>query len=197
VFDYGDDFYFGVLSSGFHWRWALRFASTLETRPRYTPTDVFETFPQPKRSEAVSQAGQALSDFRADYMIRTNSGLTDTYNRIHDPEEADSEVLRLRDLQVALDNAVRDAYGWSAVLPDLAHGFHEIRLQGVRFTFAPQVGDEVIDLLLEENKRRYDAEVELGVQVGARTRTRPSSGERLFEDEDLDEESDEEDEEQE
>lgn len=201
VFAYGDDFHFGVLSSGFHWRWALRFASTLETRPRYTPTDVFETFPQPERSEAVSQAGQALSDFRADYMIRTNSGLTDTYNRIHDPEEADSEVLRLRDLQIALDNAVRDVYGWSAVLPDLAHGFHEVRLQGVRFTFAPQVGDEVIDLLLEENKRRYDAEVELGVQAGTMTRTRPSSGDRLFEDEDLDEESvevdDEEDEEQE
>jgi len=46
VFAYDDDAHFGLLSSGFHWWWAVTRASTLETRVRYTPTDCFETFPQ-------------------------------------------------------------------------------------------------------------------------------------------------------
>ncbi len=185
---------FGVLNSEFHRRWAMRYGSTIGHGVRYTPSDVYDTFSQPKGSEAVSKAAQALNDSRADYMIRTNSGLTDTYNRIHDPEEADSEVLRLRDLQVALDNTVRDAYGWSEVLPDLAHGFHEIRLQGLRFTFAPQVADEVLDLLLEENKRRYEAEVATGTATVQRRRGSNVPG-KLFDLDDLDEESDEDEEE--
>ncbi|HVX22743.1 MAG TPA: type IIL restriction-modification enzyme MmeI [Acidimicrobiales bacterium] len=200
VFAYDDGFHLGLLASGIHWRWTLRFASTFKNDPRYTPTDVFETFPQPEWSDAVAQAGQALSDFRADYMIRTNSGLTDTYNRVHDSVETAPEILALRDLHLRLDYAVRDAYGWCDVLPDLGHGFHPVRNIGSRFTFAPNVADEVIDLLLEENKRRYDAEVELGLQGATRVRQRPSSAGRLFEDEDLDgesEEDDDEDEEQE
>lgn len=192
VFAYEDDFHFGVLSSGFHWRWALRFASTLETRPRYTPTDVFEPFPLPSESATVARAGRAFDRARADYMADRNVGLTSTYNCIHDPEETDPSVLRLRELQVALDNAVRDAYGWAALLPDLSHGFHEVRLQGLRFTFAPQVGDEVIDLLLEENRRRYEAGGGFG-QSGKRSPSRPPSDDRLFDDENPDEESDEDD----
>ncbi len=38
---------FGVLQSRFHELWALNLGTRLETRPRYTPTTCFETFPFP------------------------------------------------------------------------------------------------------------------------------------------------------
>ena len=48
----------GVLSSGFHWWWAITHACTMRIDIHYT-TSGFETFPQPAYSAAV---GQALND---------------------------------------------------------------------------------------------------------------------------------------
>jgi hypothetical protein len=42
-----DDSTFGVLHSRFHELWSLRLGTSLEDRPRYTPTTCFETFPFP------------------------------------------------------------------------------------------------------------------------------------------------------
>jgi hypothetical protein len=47
VYARDDDFFFGILQSRFHEVWALRQGTRLETRPRYTPTTCFETFPFP------------------------------------------------------------------------------------------------------------------------------------------------------
>jgi type II restriction/modification system DNA methylase subunit YeeA len=43
-----DDTSFGILNSRFHEQWALRLGTSLEDRPRYTPTTTFETFPFPE-----------------------------------------------------------------------------------------------------------------------------------------------------
>ena len=42
-----DDTTFGILHSRFHEVWSLRLGTSLEDRPRYTPTSTFETFPFP------------------------------------------------------------------------------------------------------------------------------------------------------
>jgi type II restriction/modification system DNA methylase subunit YeeA len=42
-----DDFFFGILHSCFHEIWSLKQGTRLETRPRYTPSTCFETFPFP------------------------------------------------------------------------------------------------------------------------------------------------------
>lgn len=42
-----DDCTFGILHSRFHELWSLRLGTSLEDRPRYTPTTTFETFPFP------------------------------------------------------------------------------------------------------------------------------------------------------
>jgi hypothetical protein len=47
VFARSDDYLFGVLHSRIHELWALELGTRLETRPRYTPTSCFETFPFP------------------------------------------------------------------------------------------------------------------------------------------------------
>jgi len=43
-----DDTSFGILQSHHHEVWALRTGTSLEDRPRYTPTTTFETFPFPE-----------------------------------------------------------------------------------------------------------------------------------------------------
>ena len=47
VFARDDDYFFGIIQSHFHEVWALKQGTRLETRPRYTPTTCFETFPFP------------------------------------------------------------------------------------------------------------------------------------------------------
>lgn len=191
VFAYDDDFHFGVLSSAFHWHWAVKYASTLETRIRYTPSDVFETFPQPPYDAAIESAGRALDEYRRQLMVDNNEGLTATYNRVHDPEETDSRMLEMRRLHRELDLAVRDAYGWSDL--DLNHGIHDTP-QGLRYTIGPEARIEVLDRLLELNHERYKVEVAKGLHAkgkkkgntaskgrGART-TRSTSGGSLFDD---------------
>ncbi len=46
-----DDTTFGILHSRFHELWSLRMGTSLEDRPRYTPTTTFETFPFPAGTE--------------------------------------------------------------------------------------------------------------------------------------------------
>jgi len=47
AFGRSDDFFLGLLQSRFHVVWSLKQGTRLETRPRYTPTTCFETFPFP------------------------------------------------------------------------------------------------------------------------------------------------------
>ena len=160
VFAYDDDAHFGLLSSGFHWWWAVTRASTMRTDIRYTPTDCFETFAQPELTSSVGDLAGALSARRTALMLDRQEGLTKTYNRVHDPDEHADDIVRLRELHVALDHAVRDAYGWTDL--DLGHGFHETKF-GTRFTFAPVPRQEVLDRLLELNHERYADEVRHGL----------------------------------
>ena len=57
-----DDTTFGVLHSRFHELWALRLGTSLEDRPRYTPTTTFETFPFPAGMTPADTAAGAPAD---------------------------------------------------------------------------------------------------------------------------------------
>ena len=161
AFAYDDDFHLGALSSGFHFRWVVRHASSLRDWTRYSPSDVFETFVQPSYSEDVSHAAHALDKFRRNLMVSEWIGLTTLYNRIHDPTNQDQPIRQMRALHRDLDHAVQEAYGWNDL--DLDHGFHTVRGAGVRYTFAPETADEILDRLLELNRDRYQAEVAEGL----------------------------------
>jgi type II restriction/modification system DNA methylase subunit YeeA len=56
IFARADDYFFGILHSRLHEVWALKLGTRLETRPRYTPTTCFETFPLPNPNPAQEQA---------------------------------------------------------------------------------------------------------------------------------------------
>jgi len=160
VFAYDNDRHFGLLSSSFHWWWAVTHASTMRTDIRYTPSDCFETLPQPELTDTVGILGGELNTHRSTVMANRQEGLTKTYNRVHDPDEHADDIARLRELHIELDYAVRDTYGWTDL--DLGHGFHETKF-GTRYTFAPAPRQEVLDRLLELNHERYAQEVAQGL----------------------------------
>jgi type II restriction/modification system DNA methylase subunit YeeA len=60
-----DDTTFGILHSRFHELWSLRMGTSLEDRPRYTPSTTFETFPFPQGLSPNIPAADYASDPRA------------------------------------------------------------------------------------------------------------------------------------
>ena len=104
-----DDYTFGVLHSRFHEVWSLAMGTQLETRPRYTPTTCFETFPFPhptgEQREAIANAAAELNRLREG----DSRTLTNLYNQ---------RPTWLDNAHRALDAAVSEAYGWPADLAD-------------------------------------------------------------------------------
>jgi type II restriction/modification system DNA methylase subunit YeeA len=78
-----DDTSFGILHSRFHELWSLRMGTSLEDRPRYTPSTTFETFPFPDgltpnipatayaddpRAQAIAAAAARLNELRENWL---------------------------------------------------------------------------------------------------------------------------------
>ena len=116
-----DDYDLGVLQSRFHEVWALQLGTQLESRPRYSHTATFETFPFPRptdeKREAIGAAAAELNSLRQGWLnppgisaaeLRKRT-LTNLYNQR--PTWLDNAHARL-------DTTVADAYGWAADLPD-------------------------------------------------------------------------------
>ena len=95
-------------------------------------------------------------------MVRNNEGLTKTYNRFHDPDERDPDILKLRELHAAMDRAVLDAYGWNDIPTDCEFLLdYEIdeeewgdKKKPYRYRWPDEVRDEVLARLLELNAER-------------------------------------------
>lgn len=78
-----DDVTFGILSARPHGVWALRLGTSLEDRPRYTPTTTFETFPFPEgltpnipatayaddpRAQRIAAAAKRVNELRENWL---------------------------------------------------------------------------------------------------------------------------------
>lgn len=128
-----DDYFFGVLHSKVHELWSLRMGTSLEDRPRYTPTTTFETFPfpYPPNAEPPDEPKmQAIATAARELVQKRNNWLN--------PDGASAAELKQRTLtnlynerptwldmaHRKLDAAVFAAYGWDASMSDediLAH----------------------------------------------------------------------------
>lgn len=106
---------FKPLLSSVHEIWARLLSSSLEDRLRYTPSDCFQSFTMPSNFRTHNAlhciSGEYLS-YRSSMMQVTRDGLTDTYNRFHNPLERSADITDLRRLHGELDDAVLRAYGW-------------------------------------------------------------------------------------
>jgi hypothetical protein len=170
-------------------------SSTLKDDQGYRPSDCFETFPFPRDFEmngALEQVGCDYSDFRAALMVKNSGGLTNTYNRFHDPDETSPDILRLRELHAAMDRAVLDAYGWTDIQPSRERPSCEFLLdyeededdEGTsrrrkpwRYRWPDDIRDEVLARLLALNAVRAEEERLAGVsrQNATHKRRQPRS----------------------
>lgn len=147
-----------LLSSTPHQMWAIKYGSGLRNDPRYTPSDVFDTFPRPVSTKKMRDLGEHLDAQRLEIMRRRSLGLTPLYNLVNSPAvDDDLDVARVRAIHEEIDSVVLEAYGWSDIQP--MHGFHSYR-QIERWTVHPTARVEILDRLLEENHRRADLEAE-------------------------------------
>jgi type II restriction/modification system DNA methylase subunit YeeA len=126
VFARQDDYFFGVLHSRVHDTWALKQGTSLEDRPRYTPTTTFETFPFPwppgkapkddPRVEAIAAAARELVQKRDAWLNPPNASAADLKKRTLTNLYNENPTW-LQNAHRALDQAVLAAYGWPRV-PD-------------------------------------------------------------------------------
>jgi hypothetical protein len=187
------------LQSRTHEVWARGFSSTLKDDLQYTPTDCLATFPFPENWQAhpaLEAAGKTYYEFRAALMVRNDEGLTKTYNRFHDPNERELDILKLRELHAAMDRAVLDAYVWNDIKTNCEFLLdYEIdeeewgdKKKPWRYRWPDHVRDEVLARLLELNAERAKEEVRsgaAGVKKGGKKATakrtpKASDTEELF-----------------
>jgi hypothetical protein len=183
-----------VLQSSIHEIWARFFGSSMKDDLRYTPSDCFETFPFPENWETnreLESIGQEYYEFRAALMIRNNQGLTATYNRFHDPEEDDADILKLRQLHTQMDTAVLAAYSWTDIPTTCefrldyedeepsdiqpTEGKRQ-RKKPWRYRWPEATHDEVLARLLELNQQRHEAEKLGGKQAEKKAKKPKAKG---------------------
>ena len=117
VFAREDDYTFGVLHSRPHELWALAQGTQLETRPRYTPTTTFETFPFPRptdtQCDAIAEAARDLDRLRTGWLNPPGLSDTDLAKRTL-TNLYNARPTWLTQAHERLDAAVQAAYGWPA-----------------------------------------------------------------------------------
>ncbi len=109
AFARADDYFFGILHSRIHAVWAVTLGTRLETRPRYTPSTCFETFPfpspTPAQEQAIAETAHALDTARRNWLGDRSDKkrmLTTLYNE---------KPAWLLDAHRKLNAAVFEAYG--------------------------------------------------------------------------------------
>ena len=82
-----DDTTFGILHSRFHEAWSLRLGTSLEDRPRYTPTTTFQTYPFPEGLTPDVPARDYADDPRATAIADAARRLVELRDRWLNPPE--------------------------------------------------------------------------------------------------------------
>ena len=121
--------------------------------------------PNPKSRDMLGDLGERYHAYREQFMLSESIGLTQLYNRFHDPSDKDPRIETVRVLHREIDLAVARAYGWDDL--DLEHGYYEVPYlpenDRVRFTISDRSRLEVLRRLSELNHRRYEDEVAQGL----------------------------------
>jgi hypothetical protein len=181
---------FGVLQSRVHEAWARSFSSTMKDDLRYTPSDAFETFPFPAAWDAsprLEHSGAEYHESRAGFLVANEEGLTDLYNRFHDPDQDSGDIATLRGLHAAMDRAVLDAYGWADIPTDCEFLLdYEVddedgssrRKKPWRYRWPDDVHDEVLARLLALNAEHADQERRSGAAAEAGTARKRSAAKK-------------------
>jgi hypothetical protein len=192
VFANDKNSFFCILQSRIHEIWTRFLGSSMKDDLRYTPSDCFETFPFPEeweKNEKLEEAGKKYYEYRAELMVKNNQGLTQTYNRFHDPEEYDSDILKLRSLHTEMDKAVLTAYGWEDISTDCEYLLdyeeeEEENSKGrgkkkpYRYRYPEATHDEILARLLELNQTRSESEILGGKTANKKSKPAAKKGKK-------------------
>ena len=179
VFAYANYSYFTLLQSFVHTTWGWKLSSKLKNDLKYSPGNALETFPFPEILPAnpalcdfshplvqeLETLGEEYHELRSLMMKEQNLGLTKLYNAFHTPKETREAFKTLRELHRHIDEAVKEAYGWSDL--DLAHDFYEVPYlpanDRVRYTISEKARLEILRRLYKLNIERYEEEIKDGL----------------------------------
>jgi hypothetical protein len=182
ILAFSDFNHFAWLNSTVVQVWVQKMASFIGMTIRFTPSDCFDTLPKPfnMARKDLRLAGEAYHDLRSQLMVNSGEGLTQIYNRFHNPDEQDVRIGLLREKQMDVDNAVIDAYGWNDI--DLEYGFYKIAYlpdnDKQRFTISEFARIEVLRRLSEINRLRYQQEVAQGLHGEGSKKSRTSASKK-------------------
>ena len=124
-----DDYTFGVLHSHIHEAWSLNMGTQLETRPRYTPTTCFETFPFPEPTDAqrgaIAAAAARLNELREGWLNPVDADGNRALNAKNLRQRTLTKLYNqpptwLANAHDTLDQAVAAAYDWPHNLDEAA-----------------------------------------------------------------------------
>ncbi|MFN3583384.1 class I SAM-dependent DNA methyltransferase [Phenylobacterium sp.] len=165
-----DDAAFGVLHSRAHELWALRLGTSLEDRPRYTPSTTFETFPFPEgltpnvpaadyaddpRARAIAEAARTLNDLREawlnppDLTVRVPEVVPGYPDRVLPRDEAAAKELKGR----TLTNLYNERPRWLV----LAHEELDAAVAAAYGWPADLPDDDILERLFALNQERAAA----------------------------------------
>ena len=165
-----DDACFGVLHSRHHELWALRLGTSLEDRPRYTPSTTFETFPFPEgltpnvqsadyaddpRAQAIAEAARELNDKREAWLnppdlVRIEPEVVPGYpDRVLPVSAEAAAILKKR----TLTNLYNERPAWL----DMAHRKLDQAVAAAYGWPADLTDDEILERLFALNQERAAA----------------------------------------
>jgi hypothetical protein len=175
---------FAVLQSTFHQDWAFWLCGTLgAVTLNYSTSAALETWPMPRAKSvlivnSLNAIGKSYHDTREGIMSDRDEGLTEIYNRFHNPDETADDITKLRELHRQLDSTVAAAYGWIELAANqgaaLRHDFHETK-QGMRWTLHPDVRRDILDRLIALNHVRHAEEFAAGLHDKKAGKKKPAA----------------------
>ncbi|MBI1944642.1 MAG: ATP phosphoribosyltransferase regulatory subunit [Deltaproteobacteria bacterium] len=159
-----------TLQSSIHDVWARWCSSTLGASTlSYSTSAVLEPWPMPTMTEGLERVGEDYSTLRDGIRRDETVGLTDLYNRFHDPSDTSPRIVKLRSLHRDMDLAVLHAYEWDDI--DLALDFREVSYlpenDRVRFTVSEGARAELLKRLVALNHERHAQEAASGTKPGS------------------------------
>lgn len=187
VLAYDDYANYSILQSSLHYNWITKTSADFGSTGRYNVSKSFKTFPFPllndEHRNSLSQIGVDYTDLVGSISDQLQLGLTKIFNLFNlkyltsvdiearskqsreTSEKAHQNIIKLRELQVQMDQAVLITYGWQDI--GLQHDFYDVdylpESDRTRFTIHPESRKEILKRLLDLNHRVYEEEVKAGL----------------------------------
>jgi hypothetical protein len=111
------------------------------------------------RQEGIDAASR-FNDLAVTWSANHQCGLTEVMNAIHSADNMDPNIAELRDIFVAIDRYVVEAYGWSDL--DVRYNFRELDSTSgsaqLRYCVSDEVREQLLQRLLLLNKVKHEEE---------------------------------------